>query len=87
MIPLRSSCGKHAMARIKAWFCGGIFFKVSSTRREIISESYQYNPNLGCNCNFPIDLEPNRMSLFQINLKMVNTIHFWFDLTSFRIDS
>ena len=85
MIPLRSSCGKHAMARIKVRFCGGIFIEFRSAHQEIISKSHQYNHNLGCNRTFPIDLVPNRISLLRLNQKIVNTIKFWFDLTRFRI--
>ena len=53
----------------------------------IDSESCWIKPNMDCNYNFLIDLEPNGIPLwFPINRKMVITIQIWFYLTRFIKD-
>jgi len=77
------------------WF-SPLMISRDTIHREIFSKSYWIKPKSDCIYHFPIDLEPNgrpidsepnRTTLwFRINLKMVNTIWFLFDLIRFGED-
>ena len=50
----------------------------NTTDRETFSESCQTEPNLGCNCTFPIDLGNQSKIIFTIDRESVTTIQIWF---------